>query len=196
MRSEDARQVSFDDEMLILVDAADNVTGYENKANAHRGRGLLHRAFSVFLFNDAGEVLLHKRGEEKPLWPGFWTNSCCSHPRKGESYLEAANRRLREELGVRAKLSFLYQFQYSADFQGQGSENELCAVYVGRLDAPQRLAPNPNEIAECRWVSCDELDAWLRDAPDRFTPWFKLEWSRLCSDQREALGRLCGNSRH
>lgn len=196
MRSENARQVSFDDEMLILVDAADNVTGYDNKVNAHRGRGLLHRAFSVFLFNEAGEVLLHKRGTEKPLWPGFWTNSCCSHPRKGESYLEAANRRLVEELGVSAELAFIYQFQYSADFQGQGSENELCAVYVGRLDAAQKLSPNPSEIAECRWVSCDELDVWLRDAPDRFTPWFKLEWSRLCTDQREALAQFCGNLRH
>lgn len=187
-----AQQVSFDDELLILVDAADNVTGYDNKANAHRGSGLLHRAFSVFLFNSAGQVLLHKRSTQKPLWPGYWTNSCCSHPRKGEDYTDAADRRLVEELGVSAELTFLYQFRYTAEFEDLGSENELCAVYVGVLDDQQMPVPNPNEIAACRWVSCAELDNWLLSSPEQFTPWFKLEWSRLCSDQREALARVCG----
>lgn len=196
MSVNNAHQVSFDDELLILVDDADNVTGYENKVNAHRGGGLLHRAFSVFLFNAAGEVLLHKRSPQKPLWPGYWTNSCCSHPRKGESYTDAAHRRLAEELGVSSDLKFLYHFRYTAEFKDLGSENELCAVYVGTLDDGQVLAPNPNEVAACRWVSCDELAQWLRDAPDRFTPWFKLEWSRLRSDQHDAVASFCGQHRH
>ncbi|MDJ0738576.1 MAG: isopentenyl-diphosphate Delta-isomerase [Gammaproteobacteria bacterium] len=191
MQQHKAQKVSFDDELLILVDDADNVTGYENKLVAHRGSGLLHRAFSIFLFNANGEVLLHKRSDAKPLWPGFWTNSCCSHPRKGETYSEATRRRLHEELGVSAELGFLYQFRYSADFAGQGSENELCAVYAGTLDDQQELAPNVNEIADWCWVSCSALDAWLSDAPERFTPWFKLEWGRLRSDQQQALARLC-----
>lgn len=190
-----ARQVSFDDELLILVDSADNITGYENKAAAHRGRGLLHRAFSIFLFNERGDVLLHKRGATKPLWPGYWTNSCCSHPRKGETYETAVERRLYEELGVSADLTYLYQFQYNADFEGQGSENELCAVFVGRLANTRELNPNPTEIAECRWVSCAELEAWLAAEPDCFTPWFKLEWARLRSDQRDALEKVCGPQR-
>ena len=196
MQYEKAQKVSFDDELLILVDGADNVTGYENKLAAHRGSGLLHRAFSIFLFNTAGEVLLHQRSEQKPLWPGFWTNSCCSHPRKGESYDEATERRLREELGVSADLSFLYQFQYTADFNGQGSENELCAVYAGRLEKGQVLRPNRNEIADWRWVSCTTLDEWLRDDPQSFTPWFKLEWARLRSDQRAAVECLCRTELH
>lgn len=183
--------MSFDDELLILVDSADNITGYENKAETHRGQGLLHRAFSIFLFNDSGDVLLHKRGPTKPLWPGYWTNSCCSHPRKGETYQQAVDRRLYEELGVSADLTFLYQFQYSAEFEGHGSENELCAVFVGRLGEQQRLSPNPTEIAECRWISCADLEAWMTEEPDGFTPWFKLEWSRLCTDQRDALDRAC-----
>lgn len=185
------RRVSFDDELLILVDDHDNVTGYESKLAAHHGSGLLHRAFSIFLFDGTGRVLLHRRSAQKPLWPGYWTNSCCSHPRKGESYAAAAQRRLREELGVAARLSYLYRFRYSAEFDGRGSENELCAVYVGRLENSAQLAPNPNEIEEWRWVDCAELSAWLSRAPDLFTPWFKLEWSRLCTDQRAAVERLC-----
>lgn len=191
MQTSNLRQVSFDDELLILVDASDNVTGYENKVNAHRGGGLLHRAFSVFLFNAHGQLLLHKRSQNKPLWPGFWTNSCCSHPRKGESYQAAARRRLDDELGVSAELSFLYRFQYTAEFGHKGSENELCAVYAGRLDDEHLLAPNPNEIEDVCWVTCSELDRWLNDHPENFTPWFKLEWQRLCTDQRENLMRLC-----
>lgn len=185
------RRVSFDDELLILVDDADNVTGYKNKADTHRGQGLLHRAFSIFLFNAGGEVLLHKRGADKPLWPGYWTNSCCSHPRKGETYQVAARRRLREELGVSAELTYLYQFQYTADFEGRGSENELCAVFVGRLAGAETLQPNPTEIDECRWICCTDLDRWLIEEPEAFTPWFKMEWACLRTDQREALARAC-----
>ena len=144
------------------------------------------------LFNDRGDVLLHRRGATKPLWPGYWTNSCCSHPRKGETYQQAVERRLYEELGVAADLTYLYQFQYTADFDGQGSENELCAVFVGRLSDSRALSPNPTEIAECRWVSCAELEAWLAAEPERFTPWFKLEWARLRTDQRDALEEVCG----
>lgn len=188
---ESALQVSFDDELLILVDGADNITGYENKDVAHRGQGLLHRAFSIFLFNDSGQVLLHKRAAAKPLWPGYWTNSCCSHPRKGETYRDAARRRLHEELGVSAELTFLYQFQYTADFDGRGSENELCAVFVGRLGASERVSPNPTEIADCRWISCHELDVWLASERSAFTPWFQMEWARLQTDQREAVKKAC-----
>ena len=196
MQVQKARQVSFDDELLILVDDADNVTGYESKVNAHRGPGLLHRAFSIFLFSPSGKVLLHQRSEQKPLWPCYWTNSCCSHPRKGEAYDLAAHRRLREELGVDAELHYLYQFKYSAAFQEQGSERELCAVFVGRLDSDCKIAVNPNEIADWRWVSCNDLDEWVRDAPEQFTPWFMLEWARLRTDKRRDVLRLCQGEVH
>ena len=185
-----ARQVSFDDELLILVDEADNVTGYESKLNAHSGDGLLHRAFSIFLFSPRGRVLLHQRSVHKPLWPSYWTNSCCSHPRKGESYTAAAHRRLKEELGVEADLEYLYQFQYAAAFGEQGSERELCAVFIGRLDGEHHIEVNPNEIAACQWIACGELDDWVRDAPEQFTPWFLQEWSRLRTDKLDSVLRL------
>lgn len=191
-----ARRVSFDDELLILVDNADNVTGYETKRSAHAGDGLLHRAFSIFLFNGRGEVLLHRRATGKPLWPGYWTNSCCSHPRKGESYAAAVNRRLDDELGVSAELGFVYQFEYQAAYEGKGSEHELCAVFVGRLDDDAAIAANPSEIDECRWIGCAELNRWISLSPEQFTPWFKLEWERLRTDQRDVVNRLCGAALH
>jgi isopentenyl-diphosphate delta-isomerase len=196
MHADSQRQVSFDDELLILVDEADNVTGYESKRNAHAGPGMLHRAFSIFLFSPSGRVLLHKRSTQKPLWPSYWTNSCCSHPRKGESYTVAAHRRLREELGVDAELEFLYQFQYSAAFHEQGSERELCAVFVGRLEQDCAILANPNEVAAWRWVSCTQLDAWVREAPENFTPWFLLEWRRLQTDKRADVIRACQPRAH
>ena len=190
MQANSAQRVSFDDELLILVDEADNVTGYESKLNAHAGDGLLHRAFSIFLFSPNGKVLLHKRSELKPLWPSYWTNSCCSHPRKGESYDAAAHRRLTEELGVDADLQYLYQFQYSAAFGEQGSERELCAVFIGRLDGEHQIEANPNEIAACQWIACNDLDDWVRDRPEEFTPWFLQEWSRLRTDKLDSVLRL------
>ena len=96
------QKVSFDDEKLILVDEHDNIIGYENKDVCHNGDGLLHRAFSIFLFTSNGELLIQQRSQEKRLWGLFWSNTCCSHPRKGETYEQATMRRLQEELGLKA----------------------------------------------------------------------------------------------
>ncbi len=174
------RQVSFDDEPLILVDARDNVQGYRPKADCHVGDGILHRAFSIFLFDAQGRLLIHQRSAEKPLWPGFWTNSCCSHPRRGETVEEAAHRRLREELGVEAELTRLYAFQYQARYLDIGSENELCTVFVGPLQGEPKV--NPTEIEEWRMISAQELDAALADDPESYTPWCRMEWQRLRND--------------
>ena len=186
-----ARQVSFDDECLILVDEHDTVIGHESKDNVHRGSGMLHRAFSVFLFNGPGRVLLHRRSGQKHLWPGFWTNSCCSHPRRGEDYASAARRRLFEELGVTAELSWLYQFQYAARFGSRGAERELCAVLIGDLEHPGSVRANRNEVQEWGWFSCDEVDSWVQRHPGEFTPWFLMEWDRLRGDQLPAVHRHC-----
>ena len=123
------RIVSSEDEELILVDRDDNEIGHLSKALCHDRGGVLHRAFSLFLFNDSGELLLQKRGESKRLWPGFWSNSCCSHPRRGESMQTATLRRLSDELNIETSLEHVYQFCYTADFGDAGSENELCHVY-------------------------------------------------------------------
>ncbi|MGN6334433.1 isopentenyl-diphosphate Delta-isomerase [Mycobacterium sp.] len=110
------RVVSRHDEQLILVDSDDREIGFLAKADAHVGRGTLHRAFSVFVFSPAGELLVQQRAKSKPLWPGHWSNTCCSHPRLGEKMDDAVRRRLQEELGLSAELEFLFKFQYQAQY--------------------------------------------------------------------------------
>jgi isopentenyl-diphosphate delta-isomerase len=173
----DTRAVSSDDEQLILVDSHDREIGFLAKADAHRGRGTLHRAFSLFVFNPAGELLLQQRAKGKRLWPGYWSNTCCSHPRRGETMDDAIRRRLHEELGLRAELEFLFKFHYQTQYDAHGAEHELCWVYAGR--SAQRPRPNVNEIAAWRYVPARALQAEIARAPETFTPWFKLEWARM-----------------
>ncbi|NOX87519.1 MAG: isopentenyl-diphosphate Delta-isomerase [Calditrichaeota bacterium] len=182
------RIVSFDDEKLVLVDENDNVLGYENKDTCHDGDGILHRAFSIFIFNDKGELLLQQRSKEKRLWGLYWSNTCCSHPRKGETYEQATHRRLKEELGLDAPLKFLFKFKYHARFNDAGSENELCSVYVGKTNADPRV--NQNEIAAIRFVSPQELEKEMAEHPERFTPWFKMEWDRIKKDYPDVIKSL------
>ena len=186
--------VSFDSEALIIVDAQDRVLGYGTKAELHQGSGTLHRAFSIFLFNLKGEVLLQRRSEQKPLWPGYWSNTCCSHPRQGESNGIATQRRLKEELGVEAPLSFTHQFRYQAQFDDFGAEHELCSVYVGRTDATP--SPNPQEISDWQWISPNALDDWLDRTPETLTPWFKIEWAALRSGHHATARENSGLNWH
>jgi isopentenyl-diphosphate delta-isomerase len=185
---EPERVVSFDDEPLVLVDAQDRELGYLDKAAAHRGRGTLHRAFSLFIFNGKGELLLQQRAPGKRLWPGYWSNTCCSHPRRGEDLDTAVQRRLDEELGLKCKLEFLFKFEYQAQFDADGAEHELCWVYAGRSDKPPRV--NPNEIAAVRYLGADALDAEIAARPGEFTPWFKIEWARIRLEFPRAVPRL------
>lgn len=180
-------QVSSESERLILVDQDDNVLGHASKGEAHDGDGTLHRAFSIFIFNPAGELLLQKRSDQKRLWPMFWSNSCCSHPREGETYEFSTARRLREELALEAELTYLYRFSYQARFSEAGSEHELCSVYVGHVTDVQTVDVNPNEIAEWRWVAPEEIDRMLAEEPDQLTPWFKMEWARIRNDHPESI---------
>lgn len=187
--NEDHRVVSSENEELILVDRNDNELGYLSKALCHDGAGKLHRAFSLFLFDDEGELLLQRRGEVKRLWPGFWSNSCCSHPRRGESMQTATMRRLKDELNIEASLEYLYKFCYTADFGDAGSENELCHVYLGRIKSEVR--PNDSEIAGIRFVSARGLDSELLQSPGQFTPWLQQEWRELTENYRDKLGTYC-----
>jgi isopentenyl-diphosphate delta-isomerase len=179
------RVVSSEAEQLILVDDDDREQGYLSKAACHDGAGTLHRAFSAFLFNAPGELLLQQRAVSKRLWPGYWSNSCCSHPRRGESMSTATGRRLDEELNLAADLRFVYKFRYQAPFGDLGSEHELCHVFLGRIDADVR--PNEEEIAAIRFVSAQTLDTELSEHPERFTPWFKLEWDALAGEHADLL---------
>jgi isopentenyl-diphosphate Delta-isomerase len=181
MQTEMDAIVSFDDEPLILVDLEDNVVGHRSKGECHDGQGLLHRAFSVFLFDNDNRVLLQQRADVKRLWPGFWANSCCSHPRRGESIDHAAARRTQEELALSAVgLTHLFKFTYQVNFGDVGAEHELCSVYVARMTGTPRF--NRNEIAETKVLEAAELDIELRDNSDAYTPWLKLEWPRLRRD--------------
>jgi isopentenyl-diphosphate delta-isomerase len=187
---ESGRDVVVSDErdQLILVDGRDNHIGSLDKAACHDGEGVLHRAFSLFVFDAAGRLLLQQRADGKRLWPGFWSNSCCSHPRVGEGMTEAIHRRLKQELGLRCALRELFKFEYHARYGTIGSEHELCSVFAGRAAGDPQ--PNRTEVSAWRWIEPDELDVELERAPEDFTPWFRLEWARIRADHGAALAAL------
>src|ERR1700679_4176021 len=166
--------VGADRDSLILVDESDQDVGRLSKAQCHEGRGVLHRAFSLLIFNAGGELLVQQRSASKRLWPLYWSNSCCSHPRVAESMEAAIQRRLYEELGLRCPLHFLFKFQYQAQFDETGAENELCSVFIGRSIESVKI--NRDEIFAWRWVSPAALQREMSGAGGNFTPWFKIEW--------------------
>lgn len=184
--------VSFEDEKLILVDEQDNEIGNLEKDKCHDGRGQLHRAFSLFIFDPEGRVLLQQRSAQKRLWPLYWSNACCSHPRRGEKMADAINRRLEQELGLSSELEFLFKFIYHAQYDQAGSEHELCWVYLGRSANP--VVVNANEIADWRFVSTGTLENELAAEPGKFTPWMKLEWQRIREEFGDELTKFTASS--
>lgn len=180
--------VSFESEALVLVDEHDRALGQRSKTECHDGEGVLHRAFSLFIFNDAGELLLQRRSSQKRLWPLYWSNSCCSHPRVGETMEDAIHRRLYQELGVTSELRYLFKFRYHARFADAGAEHEFCWVYIGTTT--DRVTVNSNEIAEWRFIAPAALDREVAAEPGAFTPWFRDEWERIRRDHRAELRAL------
>jgi isopentenyl-diphosphate delta-isomerase len=178
--------ITADSDALILVDAADHSVGSLSKVRCHEGRGILHRAFSLLIFNGHGELLIQQRAPSTRLWPLYWSNSCCSHPRSGETLEAATRRRLFEELGVACELQFLFKFEYQAQFDADGAEHELCSVYIGRCT--ERVRVNNDEISAWRWISPDGLARELTThGGGKFTPWFLMEWERIWRDHRQAV---------
>ena len=174
--------IMADSDALILVDEADRSLGHLSKEACHQGRGILHRAFSLLIFNGSGELLLQQRSASKRLWPLYWSNSCCSHPRSAETMEAAIKRRLYEELGLRCPLHFLFKFQYQAQFDATGAENELCSVFIGRSTEP--VISNTDEIHAWRWVGAEDLQTEMSGGAGNFTPWFMLEWAKVWRDHR------------
>lgn len=166
-------------EQLVLVDEDDRPTAIAGKDDCHRGEGRLHRAFSLLVFDERGRLLLQQRASTKPLWPGFWSNSCCSHPGPGETPEIAARRRARQELGIEVQPRFLYRFRYRARYLDVGAEHELCSVLVAHTD--DRIRANPAEVADWRYLTPAEVTEELTRHPERYTPWFHLEWGHVGS---------------
>jgi isopentenyl-diphosphate delta-isomerase len=158
-------------EEVILVDAHDTCIGTMEKMEAHE-KGLLHRAFSILLVNDKGEMLLQQRALEKYHSPGLWTNACCSHPRPNESNLEAANRRLQEELGMAVSLNELFQFTYRAELEYGLIEHEIDHVFWGITNEDPTI--NLTEVMSYKWISLLELQQDMIAHPEKYTAWFNL----------------------
>lgn len=165
------------DSKIVVVDAKDNVIGLEEKIKCHLGKGILHRAFSVFIFNGKGETLIQQRSGSKMLWPLFWSNACCSHQKPEESAESAGKRRLKEELGFDCPLKFLGKFIYQADYKEIGSENELCYVMKGQYSG--KADPDPKEVADLKWVGMEQLKDDVKKNPGAYTPWFKIELEKF-----------------
>ena len=161
---------------VVLVNSEDQDIGEMEKMQAHQ-KGVLHRAFSVFLFNSNGDTLLQKRASSKYHSPNLWTNSCCSHPRKDEGVVDAANRRLGEELGIpmglKLNLEKSFSFTYRAELDNGLIEHELDHVLKGFID-DYNFSFNKEEVEEVRWVSMKELPLGVKEFPERYTEWFKI----------------------
>lgn len=163
--------IFMEKEKVVLVNPHDEFLGLMEKQEAHQ-KGVLHRAFSVFLFDEQGNMLLQKRASTKYHSPNQWTNACCSHPREGETYLQAAHRRLKEELGITCDLQEKFNFIYKADV-GQGLwEHELDYVFFGIFEGAFHL--NLDEVSETRYISWEDLEQELKENPQNFTEWFKI----------------------
>lgn len=159
------------EENVVLVNNQDEVLGLMPKQQAHIN-GILHRAFSVFIFNENGEMLLQKRASDKYHSPEQWTNAVCSHPRIDETYELAANRRLLEELGIQTNLEEKFHFIYKANVGGGLWEHELDHVFVGKYEGDFNL--NPEEVSEVRYVTLENLENEMKNCPQNFTEWFKI----------------------
>ena len=159
------------EEKVILVSKNDDQLGLMGKMEAHE-KGVLHRAFSVFVFNKKGELLLQQRALEKYHSPGLWTNTCCSHQRDGESNIDAGKRRLEEEMGFSCSLEEVFWFVYKASFENGLTEHELDHVMVGYYQEDPEI--NKEEVASFRWMPLEDVKDDILNHPDLYTEWFKI----------------------
>ena len=156
--------------LVSFLDAAGMLEGRERVEAAGLSKELLEMA-------EFHDLLLQQRAMNKRLWPGYWSNSCCSHPRRGEAMHSAVQRRLREELGLRVTMNFLFKFEYQSQFDTYGAEHELCWVYAGCSADPPRV--NSHEVANWRYLDPESLQDEIDCVPQMFTPWFRLSWPRV-----------------
>ena len=158
---------------VILVDEFDQPIGEADKLAAHR-QGLLHRAFSIFIFSndEHPKLLLQKRADDKYHAGGLWTNTCCSHPAPNQTIEQAAHARLKFEMGIQADLHPVDKFTYRAEFENGLIEHEVDHVFIGFMDRETTIPFNKNEASDYQWIALDALEEWYQDHPELFTPWF------------------------
>jgi geranylgeranyl diphosphate synthase type I len=159
-------------ERLLVVDKNDEIIRLDTRENCHSGNGILHRAFSIYIFNNNGQLLIQRRSKFKKLWPLYWSNSCCGHPREDENYVRAGERRLEEELGFTCPLKMVDKFQYQARYKDIGLESEVCAILVGEYNG--NVKPNSTEIADWKWVDVGRVKNDFKNNPSKYAPWFKI----------------------
>ena len=164
------------EQTLILVDEQNNITGYGEKLQVHR-EGHLHRAFSIFVVNAAGQLMLQRRAFNKYHSGGLWANTCCSHPLKGEDQEKTVHLRLLEEMGFDCELKPLFEFIYRADFDNGLTEYELDQVYIGQHE--KALSPNPLEVCEWTWMDIEALKADLENDPEKYVYWLKAAFNEF-----------------
>jgi isopentenyl-diphosphate delta-isomerase len=155
---------------IPLVDDQDNIVGHAEKLDVHV-KGLLHRAFSILVYNNQREILIHQRASSKYHSPGLWTNTCCGHPNEGESTEAAVHRRLFEEMGFDCPLNYSFTFRYLAKFDNGLIENEIDHVYTGEYNGG--FTVNPEEVADYKWLSKAEIINEITKSPESFTIWFR-----------------------
>jgi isopentenyl-diphosphate Delta-isomerase len=166
----------MEENKVILVNEHDDMVGTMDKLGAHK-QGLLHRAFSIFIFNKKGEMLLQQRAFNKYHSGGLWTNACCSHPRPGENTIDAAQRRLKEEMGFATGIEKIFDFTYKAEFENGLVEHEFDHVFAGEYEG--KLDVDPEEISDFCYKEVSEIKNMLQTHPQKFTPWFHIAFSRI-----------------
>ena len=175
------------EEFLILVDENDNPIGTEEKVKCHLPNGKLHRAFTVLLFDRNHRLLLTRRSETKMLWPGDWDGTVASHPRKTETYVSSAERRLPEEIGASCKLDYLFKFEYHVPYKDIGSENEICGTLIGIVSDDFQMKLVKDEISEIKWISESELFSDIMKNPETYCPWMLLALYFLEDSDKEMI---------
>ncbi len=171
-------------EQVILVDHNDKQVGLEEKLKAHQNGGKLHRAFSIFIFNKKGETMLQQRAAAKYHGGGLWSNTVCSHPRAGETPLQAAHRRLKEEMGFDCEMREVFAFEYEAKMDKGLTEHEYDHVIFGTYE--MNPEPNPDEVQAWKWISLEALKNDLEKKPGAYTPWVRISINDIIRHYKES----------
>lgn len=171
------------------MDKNDNPIGLEEKMKCHLPKGKLHRAFTALLFDKEGKLVLTRRSPSKMLWPGDWDGTVASHPRKNETYISSAERRMPEEIGISCKFDYLFKFEYHVPYKNIGSENEICGTLLGLIENSSKFNLVEDEISEIKWISPKQLMDELQKNPEIYCPWMVIALYLLPNSEKSMLSK-------